>query len=109
MKKFVTLIVIAAVFLSGCATMVRIDTNVPDAKITINGQPVGTAPVTTSLSDAIWENYTFTIQKDGYKTVRGVLNKEFKVGTFIGGLFLWPLLLWTYGPQPFQTFELEKQ
>jgi hypothetical protein len=109
MKKMITVLLIATLFLGGCATMVRIETEVPDAKVKLNGQLVGSTPVTRSLSDAIWENYDVVIEKDGYKTFRGRLNKEFKVGTFIGGLFVWPLLLWTYGPEPYQTFELEKQ
>jgi hypothetical protein len=89
--------------------MVHIETSVPDAKVTINGQMAGSTPVSKSLSDAIWENYDIVIEKDGYKTVHTRLQKEFKVGTFIGGLLVWPLLLWTYGPEPYQTFEMEKQ
>ena len=109
MKKLICLTVIAVILSTGCATLVRIDTDVPDAEVRLNGQPSGSTPVSKSLSDAIWENYDVIIEKAGYRTVRARLNKEFKVGTFIGGLFLWPLLLWTYGPEPYQFFELEKQ
>ncbi len=109
MKKLLSLLLVAAIFLAGCATMVRIETDVPGANVKINGQSVGTTPVVRNLSDAIWENFNVEIAKDGYKTFHGTLAKEFKVGALIGGLIMWPLLLWTYGPQPYQNFELEKQ
>lgn len=37
------------------------------------------------------------------------IQKEFKAGTFVGGLFIWPLLFWCYGPAPIQNYKLEKQ
>jgi hypothetical protein len=109
MKKVLALLLIAVLFMSGCATLVRIETNVPDAKVRLDGQPIGSTPLEKSLSDAIWKNYDILIEKAGYHVLRTRLNKEFKVGAFIGGLFIWPLLLWTYGPEPYQTFELEKE
>jgi PEGA domain len=109
MKRMVALSLVSIMIMSSCATLVRIETNVPDAKVKLDGQSIGTTPVEKSLSDGIWENYNIVIEKDGYRTLRTRLNKEFKVGTFIGGLFLWPLLLWVYGPEPIQFFELEKQ
>jgi hypothetical protein len=109
MKQIVALLLVSVLLLSSCATLVRIETNVPGAKLKLDGQTVGSTPVEKSLSDAIWENYDVVIEKDGYRVLRTRLNKEFKVGTFIGGLFLWPLLLWIYGPEPNQLFELEKE
>ncbi len=109
MRKFLALLLIAIVMLSSCSTLVRIETNVPDATVKIDGQVVGKTPLEVNLSDAIWEKYDVVIEKNGYAVIRSRLNKEFKVGTFIGGLFVWPLLLWTYGPEPNQNFELVKQ
>jgi hypothetical protein len=109
MKRVIAASVVLILIMSSCATLVRIETDVPDAKVKLDGQTIGTTPVEKSLSDGIWENYDIVIEKDGYRTLRTRLNKEFKVGTFIGGLIIWPLLLWVYGPEPIQFFELEKQ
>ncbi len=109
MKRVIAVSLVLILIMSSCATLVRIETDIPDAKVKLDGQSIGNTPVEKSLSDGIWENYDIVIEKDGYRTLRTRLNKEFKVGTFIGGLFLWPLLLWVYGPEPIQFFELEKQ
>jgi hypothetical protein len=91
---------------TGCATTTMIKANVDGAKVTMNGGNVGTTPVVLSLSDFDFANYNVTISKDGYKTVTAPLAKEFKVGAFIGGLFVWPFLLWIWGPAPNQNFDL---
>lgn len=109
MRRSLALLLVAIVLLSSCSTLVRIETSVPDATVKIDGQVVGKTPLEVNLSDAIWEEYDVVIEKDGYVVLRSRLNKEFKVGTFIGGLIIWPLLLWTYGPEPYQNFELNKQ
>ena len=108
MKKVTALVLISVLVLGSCATLVTIETNVPDATVKLDGQVIGKTPIETKLSDGIWEKYLVVIEKPGYAVFRGSLRREFKVGTFIGGLFLWPLLLWTYGPEPYQTFELQK-
>ena len=104
--KSVCVVVLIVSILTSCATTVHIDTNVP-ADININGQPVGKTPVQMELSDFILTNHDVVITADGYATYRGLLRKEFKVGAFVGGLFLtfipW---LWIYGPAPYQYFVL---
>jgi hypothetical protein len=109
MRKVLALLLAAMVMLSSCSTLVRIETSVPDATVKLDGQIIGKTPLEVSLSDGIWEKYDVVIEKPGYAVIRSRLNREFKVGTFIGGLFVWPLLLWTYGPEPNQNFELTKQ
>jgi hypothetical protein len=109
MSKVVALFLVAIMFLTSCATLVRIETNVPDATVKLDGQVIGKTPLETKLSDGIWEKYYVVIEKPGYSVLRSSLRREFKVGTFIGGLFIWPLLLWTYGPEPYQNFEIQKE
>jgi hypothetical protein len=92
---------------SGCTALVRIEKNVPGATVKIDGRVVGKTPLELNLSDGIWEDFSVVIEKPGYSILRTRLHKEPKVGTFIAGMFLcWPLLLWTYGPEPYQNFEL---
>ncbi|MBW6458791.1 MAG: PEGA domain-containing protein [FCB group bacterium] len=107
MKK-ISLIMAIAVLLTSCSTLVRIETpGIEGATIKINDQPVGKTPVKQSLSDAIWEEYDVEVSKEGYKTYYGRLRKEVKVGALVGGIIVWPFLLWVYGPEPFQTIYLE--
>ena len=90
--------------------MVRIDSNVDDAAIRINGEYRGTTPKVIDLSDFVFSEYNIQIEKEGYRTHYGSLRKEFKVGTFfLGGLFTGGLAwFWAYGPKPYQEFELQK-
>jgi hypothetical protein len=88
--------------------MVSVNTNVPGAKVMVNGEVVGTSPASIKLTNAIWASQDVKIEKEGYTPYIGSMKKEIKVGPVIGGLFAWPVLLWTYGPKPNQYFELVK-
>ena len=52
--------------------------------------------------------YNVVITAEGYETFRGQLEKELKVGAAVGGILIFPFLLWCYGPTPYQYFELRK-
>lgn len=94
--------------ISSCSTMVRIDTpDVAGAEIKLNNEPLGAGPINRSLSDGVWETYNVEVTKDGYKPYYGELKKEIKVDTLIGGIFVWPLWLWVYGPEEVQNIYLE--
>jgi hypothetical protein len=106
--KTLSMIMVLAILLMSCSTIVRIETpGVPDAIVKINDKPAGRTPVKKSLSDAIWEEYNVEVSKEGYKTYYGRLQKEVKVGALVGGIIVWPFLLWVYGPEPFQEIYLE--
>lgn len=108
MKKFLACVTLAAFLLAGCSTLVRIDTNAPDTRVTIDDEYVGQAPVLRSLSDDAFKTYSVKLESPGYRTLRTELRKELKVGTLIGSLLLfWPTLFWVYGPVANQSFELE--
>jgi hypothetical protein len=110
MKRFINLSLVAIIFLSGCATLVTIDTPyVKDASVEINAQYIGRTPVMKSLSDAFWDDYVVTIKKDGFYTRTARLAKEFKWAAFAAGFFLYVPWLYVWGPQPLQIFELDKQ
>jgi hypothetical protein len=108
MKKLLAAALV--LLISGCSTMVAIQTDPEGASVKINGQPVGKTPLTTELSNFDFDDYVVEVKKDGYEPLTAALQKEFKVGQFIVGLLLWwPELLWVYGPKPLQTFELERE
>lgn len=88
--------------------MANIRTDPPNAKVSINGQLVGKTPIDTSLSNFDFTVYNVTIAKEGYETFAASLQKQFKVGAFVFGLFFWwPEFLFVYGPKPYQAYELE--
>lgn len=106
--KTVSFFMALVILLTSCSTMVRIETpGVEGAMIKINDKPMGKTPFKKSLSDAIWEEYNIEVTKEGYKTYYGRLEKEVKVGALVGGIIVWPFLLWVYGPEPFQEIYLE--
>ncbi len=110
MKKILSLLLLVSLTVSGCSTLVRIETSVPGAVVKLDGQVIGKTPLEVNLSDGIWKDFSVVIEKPGYSILRTRLRKEFKVDAFIAGMILcWPLLLWTYGPEPYQNFELVEE
>ena len=106
----VAVAILAAVAVMSCGTMVTIETQPEDARVYLNQRPLGEAPVDVELSNFVGNSYQVRIERDGYETIRTDLQKEVKVGNLIVGLILvWPLLLWTWGPQPYQYYELEEE
>ena len=88
--------------------MVRITTDPDGAEVFLNNQPIGETPLTTELSDFVANRYNVRIEKAGYDDLNVTLQKEVKVGTVIGALFIWPLWPWIWGPADQQTFRLHE-
>ncbi len=108
MKKLIALLLVLCVLLASCSTMVSIRTNVPGAKVKVDGEVIGKTPLEESFTNFDFADPVVEISKDGYKPVKTTFHKEFKVGAFVCGLLLWwPELLYVYGPKPVQSFELE--
>jgi hypothetical protein len=108
------LLIMVTICVAGCATTVRFqvvdaDTydELPDFTVDVEGRRLGPGG-TISLSNLDWADYPYRVQADGYKPVNGDTTKEFKVGTFIGGLFIWPFWFWCYGPKALQTIVMQK-
>jgi hypothetical protein len=106
MKKIIGMILIAA-FLSACQTTTRvsINTNVPGARVVLNGQDLGTTPVAgVKVKNSSGKTYNVVIEKEGYETLQRSLQKETKTANatavIIGYVFSWallPMLLWING------------
>ena len=110
MKVLKTAVLLAVVVaMIGCSTLVRIETEPKDAAIYIDDVRVGTSPVEEEYSNFVGNQYYIRIEKQGYRTVRTKLQKEIKAGPLIAGLFIWPFLLWCYGPSEVQYYDLERQ
>ncbi|MBR4986285.1 MAG: hypothetical protein IKY83_11180 [Proteobacteria bacterium] len=94
-------------FFTACSTAVTFTSNRPQ-EVKVNGMRVGTTPTTVSLSDAVWEDYNvvYTDLETGEET-HFQATKEVKVGAVIGGIFLWPIFLWCYGPRAQQNVQVK--
>jgi hypothetical protein len=121
MKKFIGLLLIAVMLLGCTTTQVNINTNVPDANVVLDGKQLGKTPLkSVKVKNKASRSYQVIIEKEGYKTYTGYLNKEDKpaamVAVTIGYIFIWailPALLLLYipaiqGPVPDQYFVLEE-
>lgn len=108
-RTLIALITIMAFVTMSCSTLVRIETDIPGAEVRINNKEIGKTPLETKLSNDAFKTYRVEIAKEGYDTLHTDLDKEVKAGNLIAGLIIiWPLLLWCYGPAPYQHFDLDK-
>jgi len=98
MKRFIGLLLLAVFFVTSCSTTrVNITTNVPDAKVTVDGRHIGNSPISSAkLKNSSGKQYTVIVEKEGYKTHYGILQKEEKGGAaaavVIGYMFSWLIL-----------------
>ena len=120
MKRIIGLMLIVT-FLSGCvSTRVNINTNVPGARVTVDGELLGQTPINSAkISNKTGRGWVI-VEKEGYETYQGVLRKEIKAGAtaavVIGYSFsflLLPLFLLLYvqyveGPLKNQYIILEE-
>lgn len=103
----ITSILLFTVISCVSSTNVTFNTDTPNAEIYVDGNLIGKTPVTTELSNAIWEDPTITIKKEGYRTLNSSVQKELKAVNVVFGIFLNPpAFLWCYGPKQFQNFSL---
>ena len=110
MKVFRNIMMIALIVaVVGCSTMVRIETEPSGADVYVNDVKIGKSPVEQEYSNFVGNEYYVRIERKGYRTIRTKLDKEFKVGALVGGLFIWPIWLWVWGPSEMQYFELERE
>jgi len=65
---------LGVLFLSGCTTSYRITTDPSGAKVTVDGELMGTTPCTFSLSDPV--DVMMVIRKEGYEEIQEPLHTE---------------------------------
>ena len=108
-SKVLTVIVSALLLFSfvSCVTSTNVTfySDVEETEVYVDGQLIGTTPTTTKLSNAIWNDPTITLKKEGYKVMTTGLQKEAKgVNIVLGLLVDRPAFLWCYGPKANQNF-----
>lgn len=108
-KRASILLLVISIFFTACSSAVSITTEPPGADVEINGQVKGKTPLNISLSDFVGNTYKTKFTLPGYKEKYVELQKEIKGGQLVGGFFIWPILLFCYGPESNQNFVLEPQ
>lgn len=112
MKRKVFAVLVALFVIAGLTSCISTTTvtfisNAEDAEVYVDGSYVGKTPVTTQLSNAVWEDPSIIVKKDGYKTEHTYLRKRVVGGNIAIGLFLNQFaFLWCYGPAKVQYVDL---
>jgi hypothetical protein len=98
-----------AILFSSCVSTTMIQSVPDNAKLFINGEPVGETPYSHSDEEIIFTNTDVRLEKDGYEPFYGSFTRseEVDAGPLIGGIFLCPVfLLWVLKYKPTHTFEM---
>jgi hypothetical protein len=104
MKKSILAILLITM---SCSTTMKITSQPEKARIFINEKYEGETPLQVTKSDSILNHYQIRISKDCHKPINGEIEKELKIGAFIGGLFDFIPWVWGYGPTEDHHFLLE--
>ncbi len=103
-------LLIAGVFLFvGCASTTMIQSVPDNAKLFINGEPVGETPYKYTDEDIIFNSVDVRLEKDGYEPFYGSFSRDEEVDAapLIGGFCLCPIFfLWAMKYKPVHTFEM---
>ena len=102
-------ITVLALSLMACASSTTIYSNVPNAKVFLNGEYVGTTPYTMTDTKIVGATTTVRLEAPGYAPTQAAIsrNEQFSVGACIGGLFLLVPFLWIMEYKPTHTYELQ--
>jgi len=106
-------VLLILVFVVGCSTTMNVNVFDPTgrpidgATVSVDGGPIGQTPdASTRVSNFVGNTPSIRVTADGYLPRTVDAEKEFKVGAFIGGIFVWPVLLWVWGPRAQQNIIL---
>lgn len=96
------------VFLSGCASSTLITSDPSGAKLYVDGRHVGSTPFMYSDTKIVGSKTTLRIEKDGFEPLNTFFTRteEVDVGAVVGGIFVWPVFLWTMKYYPEHYYEL---
>ena len=112
MRRILGLFVLTAFVTVSCATttLVTFDSAPQGADLYLDHEFIGETPLDHIVGNALWENPVVRLEKDGYDTKGGELDKEIKVWSLLVGIFaFFPALLWSWGPAEYQFYELRTE
>jgi hypothetical protein len=93
---------------TACASQTVLRTNVPGAKVFIDGSYVGTTPYTLRDTKIVGSSTAIRFESPGFApmTVQLTRNEKLDVLACIGGVFLLVPFLWIMGYHAEHTYEL---
>jgi len=108
-KKGIIFVLALCSFIVACSTTTHFNSSVP-VDVYVDGKFIGRTPdATVSLSDAVWSNPNcYAVDEAGNRKYYQI-RREVKIGAVIGGFFLWPIWLWTYGPASTQYINFDTE
>jgi hypothetical protein len=111
MKALTTLIVLAttlALVMAGCSSSTVIRSNVPGAKVYLNGAYVGNTPYTMTDTKIVGSSTQVRIEANGYAPTNATITRseQLSIGACIGGLFLLVPFLWIMEYNPEHLYQL---
>jgi hypothetical protein len=113
-KSCIALVLLVLFVFSSCVTKTKVlfTSDIPGAEVIIDGESMGQTPFTAEVTNAIWEDQEVIVRKNGLKDHTTKLKKEPKIVNILTGILL-PVtlyipLLWCYGPEEKQHFDLGK-
>ncbi len=106
--RAISSVLILSILLSSCASSTMIYSGPEDAKIYIDGEPVGKTPYLHTDTKIIGSTTTVKLEKEGYQPFYTTFsrNEQADAGAIIGGLFVWIPFLWTMKYKPTRTYEM---
>ncbi len=106
--RAVAVLLSCSILFASCASTTVIQSTPGEAKLYLNGEPVGNTPYTVRDSKIVGSSTTVQLKKDGYEPLTTSFSKdeEVNVGAIIGGIFFLFPFLWTMKYKPVHTYEL---
>ncbi len=108
MKRLIALSTVFFLFF-GCASTTLIKSDLPGARLQVDGQSVGETPYFYTDKAIAGAVKTVTLRKEGYKDINGLIRREkLSVPALIGGIFLIVPFVWILEYPSEYNFEMEK-
>lgn len=106
--RLVMFLLTSALFFAGCSSTTMIQSYPEDANVYINDEFAGTTPLYHTDTRITGSRLYVTLEKDGYESFNTVIvrDEEVDAGAIVGGLFVWPVFLWTLKYKPVHQYEL---
>lgn len=106
--RLITLAVASAILFAQCTSTTMIRSTPEGARITINGEHLGTTPVVYSDTKIIGSLNEVVLEKEGYETLYVTFSRDEQpdVGAIVAGCFFWIPFLWAMEYKPYHNYEL---
>ena len=107
--KALSILLLAAVLLTSCASTTMIQSNPPGAEVYIENMKMGTTPYYYTDTKIVGSTTEIKLKKEGYKDFSTVITRDERadVGAIVGGCFLLVPFLWTMEYNPIHQYDLQ--